>query len=78
MGRAIGNAVLTLVIVGLIFIHAISDDRPNVDNIYNPFDLIIYFIKAQGTAFVGVTNVIMTGIFSVALLFPVEREVFSK
>lgn len=33
---------------------------------------------AQGTFFVSITSVIMTGIFSVALVFPIEREVYTK
>lgn len=70
LGRSIGNAILMMVLLGIIFIHAISDDRPVPDTAYPMNQLIFYFIKAQGTFFVTLTSTIMNGIFSVALVFP--------
>lgn len=71
LGRSIGNSFLMIIILGVIFIQSISDHHPNKDNVYEKFSLIYDFIVAQGTSFVTVTSVIMTGIFSVALVFPV-------
>jgi len=31
LGRSIGNSVLMIIIVGLIFLHSISDDRPSTE-----------------------------------------------
>lgn len=77
-GRALGNAFLLIFIVGIIFYDSISKHRPSSDEEYDFDTLIVYFVGAQGTAFVNVTSVIMTGIFSVSLVFPVEREVYAK
>ena len=70
LGRAIGNSVLMIVILGVIFLNSISDDRPQPDQTYTFYQLISYFLGTQGTTFVSITSVIMTGIFSVALVFP--------
>lgn len=78
LGRSIGNSILMIIILGVIFLQTISDHHPNIDDVYLKFNLIYDFIIAQGTSFVTVTSVIMTGIFSVALVFPVERQVYSK
>ena len=78
-GRAVGNAVITIIIIGLIFYTGISDGRPDPKTVYPDIrSLIRYFIFAQGICFVNVTSVIMNGIFSVSLVFPTEREVFAK
>ena len=78
-GRAIANAILMIVLIGLIFYQSINEDYPSTSIVYpSRGDLIIYFIKAQGVCFVNVTSVIMTGIFSVSLVFPTEREVYAK
>ena len=79
--RSIGNSILTIIIVGLIFLHGISDDKPlpiKTGNSYPYFELMIYFIYSQGLCFINTTSILMSGIFSVALVFPVEREVFTK
>lgn len=77
-GRAVGNAILMIILLGLIFINAIKDNRPSPNQPEQFDDLIKYFIGAQGVSFIAITSTIMTGIFSVALVFPVEREVFAK
>lgn len=81
LGRSIGNSILTIIILGLIFLHAISDNKPlpiETGNSYSYIDLLFYFIYSQGLCFNNTTSILMTGIFSVALVFPVEREVFTK
>lgn len=70
LGRSIGNAILMIILLGIIFIHAISDDRLEPNKAYPMPQIIYYFIKAQGTFFVTLTSTIMNGIFSVALVFP--------
>lgn len=70
LGRNFGNSILMIVLLGLIFIHSISDDRLVPDTAYPTPQLIYYFIKAQGTFFITLTSTIMNGIFSVALVFP--------
>ena len=78
-GRAIANAILMVVLIGLIFYQSIGEDYPDPATLYpTKYALIGYFIKAQGVCFVNVTSVIMTGIFSVSLVFPTEREVYAK
>ena len=76
--RAIGNALITIIIVGLINYSGISDNRPDVSHTYQQNELLFYFISAQGVCFVVITNVLMNGIFSVSLVFPKERQVFAK
>jgi hypothetical protein len=58
--------------LGLTFLHKISDDRPSTDvgKIYKYFDLINYFIGAQGVAFMLIAVMAMTAILTVALVFP--------
>jgi hypothetical protein len=58
--------------LGLTFLHQISDYRPSTDvgNIYKNFDLINYFIGAQGVAFMLIAVMAMTAILTVALVFP--------
>lgn len=71
LGRSVGNSFLMIIILGVIFLQTISDHHPNLEDVYQKFSLVYDFIIAQGTSFVTVTSVIMTGIFSVALVFPV-------
>jgi|688.fasta_scaffold335887_1 hypothetical protein len=74
MGRGIGNSILMIIIIGLIFLHSISDNHPLMDGTKYAFEQLNgYFLGAQGTSFIIVTSVIMTGIFSVTLVFPTER-----
>lgn len=66
-------------IVGLIFRNRIAEDRPQVDHIYQSyFQLTYYFIQAQGSMFICAACAILSGIFSVALVFPSEREIYFK
>lgn len=80
LGRSMGNAVITFVLLGFIFYQTLKTDRPQSDpNIhYKKKDIVEYFMQAQASIFVCITGSIMNGIFSVALLFPFEREVFTK
>lgn len=65
--RTVGNAVLSFVMVGLIFLNGVGENRPTQDQIY-PFDeLRYYFIRVQGSTFVAIVSSIMSGIFSVSL-----------
>lgn len=69
--RSIGNALLSIIIVGLIFYNGVMEDRPDVSQTYeSSLPILFYFIKVQGICFVNIVNVIMTGIFSVSLVFP--------
>lgn len=70
MGRAVGNSILMIIILGVIFLNSVSKDRPVDGEVYPIRQLIDYFMYAQGSFFVSITSVIMTGIFSVALVFP--------
>ncbi len=63
----LANSIISLIIVGLIFLSVISDNRPNDTGVYEVKSLFKYFIGAQGVCFVSITSSIMTGIFSVSL-----------
>lgn len=65
--RVIGNSLFSIILVGLIFVNGVSDNRPHPDHpiLFKPLE--IYFIKAQGCNFVTIVNCIMSGIFSVSL-----------
>jgi hypothetical protein len=68
-----------IILIGLVFLNRISDDRPTADSqYYSPLELIPYFVGSQGTMFVSICVPILSGIFSVALVFPEEREMFYK
>mgnify|MGYP006872459820 CR=1 FL=1 len=58
-------------IISLVFLHKISDNRPDPTKVYfNIFDIIYYFVEALGTCFVTISYAILAGIFNVALVFP--------
>ena len=76
--RGVMISMMMTIIIGLIFIKVVSDNRPNSSSIYEPIDLIKYFVDAQGVSFICVTSMIMNGLNSVILVFPTEREVFAK
>jgi hypothetical protein len=77
-GRTVFNAVISTILIGVIFYHGMLDGRPIDGHTYTPAQLLSYFINAQGTAFMGIVNVVMGGLVAVTLTFPVERKVFSK
>ena len=78
VGRGLAISVLMTAIVGIIFYQSVSDGRPHADGVYLRQYLFEYFGYAQGVSFICVTSIIMTGLNSVILVFPTEREVFSK
>ncbi len=72
--RVMVTNIFMFLICGLVFRNQISENRPEPNEIYPSYFLLnFYFIQAQGTLFVNATCAILSGIFSVALIFPVER-----
>jgi len=65
--RMIGNSLFSILLVGLIFINAVSDNRPDPSHHQAFKPLEYYFIKVQGSNFVAIVSCIMSGIFSVSL-----------
>lgn len=81
----VGNAILSIVMIGLIFLNGVGENRPSETDLYSSKGLEFYFIRVQGSCFIAIVSCIMTGIFSVSLactyffrLVPTDREIFYK
>lgn len=64
------NAIVGIVIVGLIFINSIpsiEDLNELAANSQNVQPLRLKFIEIQGVSFINIVSCLMTGLFSVSL-----------
>ena len=74
MVRMLITNILMVFVIGLVFLNRVAEDRPNVNVPYSDvFSLWFYFMYAQGAMFITACAPILSGIFSVALVFPGER-----
>lgn len=74
MIRMLMSNILMVFVIGLVFLNRIAEDRPHINQPYSDeLSLWFYFMHAQGTMFITACAPILSGIFSVALVFPGER-----